>query len=193
MSSATRVAIVLATAALSVLLATVPIGGTSAGEKPAVGDRAPSRAAGWLDQDRVEPIADLINTSEPGGRPRFVDRIGAFQVTLQGRALEITGSFPSATVWRFDLTTFDQQFDMRRLYVAYGKCAFADPKSIWSRRLTRPKPCSPNSRSAVSRSRSRVSFLSSLATATSLGPGSKHSFQSNAWSIPSKTIVSSDC
>src|SRR5687767_12078686 len=78
---------------------------------------APSRAAWWLAQDEVKPIADLVNTAGPGRPPRFRDRVGEFQVATKDRALVITGDFPEATVWRFDLSTFDGQFDMRKLYV----------------------------------------------------------------------------
>ena len=97
----------------------------------------PSRAAGWLARDGVEAIADLVNAAEPGAAPRFADRLGTFEATTRDRALMVRGRFPSATVWRFDLTTFDGQFDMRKLYVPFGKCAFPDDGSVWTRRLTR--------------------------------------------------------
>ena len=96
----------------------------------------PSRAAWWLAQDHVEPIADLVNVAGPGAAARFIDRVGKFRVTTKDRALLITGLFPAANVWRFDLTTFDGQFDMRKLYVQWGNCAFPDNRSIWTRRLT---------------------------------------------------------
>ena len=96
-----------------------------------------SRAAWWLAQDDVKPIADLINQAEPGKAPRFADRVGKFKVETDERALVITGEFPEANVWRFDLTTFDNQFDMRKLYVAdSANCAFPDTNSIWTRKLT---------------------------------------------------------
>jgi len=94
----------------------------------------PSRAAWWLAQDGVEPIADLVNTAGPESAPKFVDRVGEFRVTAHDRALTISGPFPKANVWRFDLTTFDDQFDIRTLYVEYGKCAFPDPRSIGTAR-----------------------------------------------------------
>src|SRR5215213_8313997 len=77
----------------------------------------PSRAAWWLAQDDVKPIADLINSAEPGKSVRFNDRVGKFQVKGDDRALVITGDFPEANVSRFDLTTFEGQFDMRKLYL----------------------------------------------------------------------------
>src|SRR5688572_24084203 len=89
----------------------------------------PSCAAWWLRQDDVTPIADLVNEAAPGGPPRFVDRVGRFRVRTEERALVIEGEFPSANIWRFDLTTFDGQFDMRKLYAAEGKCAYPDPRS----------------------------------------------------------------
>ena len=104
---------------------------------PVDGGSPPSRAAWWLSSDGVAPVADLINTAKPGALPEFADRVGRFEATAEGRALRIAGDFPKATIWRFDLTTFDGQFDMRRLYVPWGKCAFPDDSSIWTRRLTR--------------------------------------------------------
>jgi len=95
----------------------------------------PSRAAWWLARDGVEPIADLVNTAEPGKPPAFRDRVGSFKVEAEDRALLVTGSFPKANVWRFDLTTADGQFDMRRLYVEYGAVACPDPDSIQTRRI----------------------------------------------------------
>jgi len=94
----------------------------------------PSRAAWWLAQSSVEPIADLINTNEPGAPPKFVDRVGKFRVETRERGLVISTDFPEANVWRFDLTTFDGRFDMRKLYVEHGKCAFPDRASLWTRR-----------------------------------------------------------
>jgi len=96
-----------------------------------------SRAAWWLARDGVEPIADLVNTAAPGQPPAIADRVGSFQVKTGGRALVISGAFPKATVWRFDLTTFDGQFDMRRLYVPYGFCAYPNPHSIQTRRIAK--------------------------------------------------------
>jgi hypothetical protein len=84
--------------------------------------------------DDVKPIADLVNHAAPGAAPRFVDRVGDFQVQCDDRALVLSGRFPEATVWRFDLTTFDGQFDMRKLYVRSGNCAFPDDASIWTRK-----------------------------------------------------------
>ena len=94
-----------------------------------------SRAAWWLERDGVKPVADLVNTARPGAVPVFCDRVGLFEVLVDGRALIISGSLPAATVWRFDLATFDGQFDMRRLYVPYGFVAFPDRGSIHTRRL----------------------------------------------------------
>ena len=74
----------------------------------------PSRAAWWLAEDRVEPIADLVNTAEPGRQPTFVDRVGKFQVKVQSRSLDIIGDFPEANIWRFDLTTFDDRFGLNQ-------------------------------------------------------------------------------
>jgi len=96
---------------------------------------SPSRAAWCLAQDGVEPIADLINTAGPGAAPKFADRVGNFQVRVEDRALLISGTFPQATIWRFDLTTFDGQFDMRKLYVPHGNCAFPDDRSIGTRAI----------------------------------------------------------
>jgi len=98
---------------------------------------AGSRAAGWLESDGVTPIADLVNTAAPGQAPAFADRVGSFEAKADGRALVIAGTFPEATVWRIDLTTFDGQFDMQRLYVDHGFCACPDPNSIQTRRLAK--------------------------------------------------------
>lgn len=95
-----------------------------------------SRAAWWLTQDDVEPISDLINTAAPGEPIKFEDRVGKFQVASEDRALIITGEFPEANVWRFDVTTFDGQYDMARTYTVWGNCAYPDPNSIWSRKFT---------------------------------------------------------
>src|ERR1043166_4897033 len=97
----------------------------------------PSRAVWWPAQDQVKPIADLVNTAAPGKSPRFVDRVGKFQVKTEDRALLISGDFPEANIWRFDLTTFDGQFDMRKLYVEKSaNCAYPDANSLWTRKLT---------------------------------------------------------
>src|SRR5437016_6293992 len=40
----------------------------------------PSRAAWWLARDDVKPIADLVNTADPGKGVKFIDRVGKFQV-----------------------------------------------------------------------------------------------------------------
>ena len=95
----------------------------------------PSRAAEWLLGDGVQVHADLVNTAAPGKTPAFRDCVGAFEARADERALVITGSFPKATVWRFDLTSFDGRLDMARLYVPYGFVAFPDPKSIHTRRI----------------------------------------------------------
>lgn len=98
---------------------------------------SPSRAAWWLAQDDVKPIADLVNTAQPGKPPRFVDRVDKFQIQTDERALVLIGDFPEANIWRFDLTTFDGQFDMRKLYIEKSaNCAYPDPKSMWTRKLT---------------------------------------------------------
>ena len=103
---------------------------------PAAAQRS-SRAAWWLAQDDVKPIADLVNKAEPGKAPRFVDRVSKFTVTTEDRALTITGDFPEANIWRFDLTTFDKQFDMRKLYVEKSaNVAYPDPKSLGTRQMT---------------------------------------------------------
>lgn len=95
-----------------------------------------SRAAWWLAQDDVTPISDLVNGAEPGEGADFADRVGDFSVVADGRALVITGEFPEANVWRFDLATFDGQFDMRKLYMPdSAKVAFPDKDSIQSRRV----------------------------------------------------------
>jgi len=96
----------------------------------------PSRAAWWLAQDDVEPITDLVNTAAAGAAPKFVDHVGRFQVTVKDRALTITGVFPQANIWRFDLSTFDGRFDVRKLYEPWGNCAFPNDRSIWTRRFT---------------------------------------------------------
>lgn len=96
----------------------------------------PSRAASWLAQDDVQPIADLVNAAKPGAAPVFSDRVGNFRVRVEGRALVVTGDFPEASIWRFDMTTFDDQFDMRKLYVQFGNCAFPDKNSLWTRKHT---------------------------------------------------------
>ena len=95
----------------------------------------PSRAAWWLAQDEVKPISDLVNTAAPGKGAKFVDRVGKFQVTSEDRALSIAGEFPEPNIWRFDLTTFDGQFDLRGTYTVWGKCAYPNPEAIWSRRF----------------------------------------------------------
>ena len=118
-----------------VILSCLTVHRTAVAGEPAPGSK-PSRAAWWLARDGVEPIADLANTAGPDAEPKFVDRLGQFQATVQDRALLIAGVFPEANVWRFDLTTFDGQFDVRKLYVPYGKCAFPDDRSIRTRRLT---------------------------------------------------------
>ncbi len=96
-----------------------------------------SRAAWWLARDSVKPIADLVNTAKSGAPPRFGDRVGSFRAETSGRAILITGEFPTKGIWRFDLTTFDGQFDMRQLYVPYGSVAHPDAKSIHTRRLAK--------------------------------------------------------
>src|SRR5438094_9420522 len=94
----------------------------------------PSRAAWWLAQDEVKPIADLVNRADPGKGVKFIDRIGKFQVTAEDRVLTISGDFPEANIWRFDLTTFERQFDMRKLYIEKSaNVAFPDPKSLGTR------------------------------------------------------------
>jgi len=98
---------------------------------------ADSCAAWWLRRDGVKPIADLVNVAAPPKAPRFADRIGRFEVAAAGRALTISGVFPAAGIWRFDLTTFDGQFDMRRLYVPYGSVAYPDANAIHTRRLAK--------------------------------------------------------
>lgn len=98
----------------------------------------PSRAAWWLAQDDVKPIADCVNLAEPGKGVKFADRVGKFQVQSEDRALIITGDFPEANIWRFDLTTFDKQFDMRTLYIEKSaNCAYPDPKSLGTRQMTK--------------------------------------------------------
>ncbi|MDA0836880.1 MAG: heparinase II/III family protein [Planctomycetota bacterium] len=98
-------------------------------------EESPSRAVWWLAQDNVKPIAELVNQAAPGAASQFQDRIADFSVTADGRALEITGTFPEPNIWRFDLTTFKGQFDMRKLYAKIANCAFPDPDSIHTKRL----------------------------------------------------------
>ena len=105
---------------------------TSAEDQPP----SPSRAAWWLAQDEVAPIADLVNKAAPGKGVDFTDRVGDFTVKAEDRALLIEGSFPQANIWRFDLSTSDGQFDMRKTYVVWGNCGFPDPNSIWSSHFT---------------------------------------------------------
>ncbi|MDP6113015.1 MAG: heparinase II/III family protein [Planctomycetota bacterium] len=100
-------------------------------------DFGPTRAAWWLTQDDVVPISDLLNTAGPGKPVKFVDRVGGFHMSSEGRALLITGEFPEANIWRFDLTTFDDQFDMSRTYTVWGHCAYPNPDSIWTRRFAK--------------------------------------------------------
>jgi len=114
---------------LSLLLASCGAG--------AAAGASPSRAAWWLARDGIEPIADLINTAGLGKTPLFRDRVGSFKVATGGRALTITGHFPEANIWRFDITTFDGQFDMRRLYVEHGFVAHPDRNSIQTRRFAK--------------------------------------------------------
>ena len=106
-----------------------------AGEAKSAPANEGSRAAWWLRHDEVVPVVDLVNTAKPGSKPVFKDRLGGFAVAAEDRALTITGDFPRATIWRFDVTTFDQQYDMRRLYVKHGNVAYPNPDSIWSRRF----------------------------------------------------------
>jgi len=120
------------TAALVFCVALLVNAPAAAGSAPA--ELPPSRAASWLTQDNVEPVADLVNDARVGATPRFVDRVGKFRVQVEGRVLKITGDFPAANIWRFDLTTFDGAFDMRKLYVPWGKCAFPDHRSVWTAR-----------------------------------------------------------
>jgi hypothetical protein len=94
-----------------------------------------SRAAGLLRRDDVTPIADLVNGAPAGEAPRFSDRVGGFTVRSEGRWLEIRGTFPRASVWRFDLVSRDGSFDMRRLYAPIGRVGYPDPHSIHARRL----------------------------------------------------------
>ena len=112
-------------------LAPAAAGGDEAGAAP-----RPSRAVWWLAQDDVQPIADLANAARPGAAPQFSDRVGNFRVKVEGRVLIVTGDFPEANIWRFDMTTFENQFDMRKLYVQYGNCAFPDKNSLWTRKHT---------------------------------------------------------
>ena len=60
--------------------------------------------------------------------PEFVDRVGDFRVQVEGRALTITGDFPEANIWRFDLTTFDGAFDMREALRAVGQMRVSGPQ-----------------------------------------------------------------
>jgi len=106
------------------------------GADEAVATPRPSRAVWWLAQDDVPPIADLANAAKPDAAPQFADRVGNFRVKVEGRALIVTGDFPEANIWRFDVTTFENQFDMRKLYVQYGNCAFPDKDSLWTRKHT---------------------------------------------------------
>jgi len=112
-----------------------PIAIARAADEPVTVPR-PSRAAGWLARDDVQPIADLLNAAKPGTPPLFSDRVGSFRAKVEGRALVVTGDFPEANIWRFDVTTFGEQFDMRKLYVQYGNCAFPDKNSLWTRKHT---------------------------------------------------------
>ena len=111
--------------------------GTMACGTGAAGQAAPAPAAWWLARDQVKPIAELVNTAAPGKVPAFQDRVGSFGVETSGRALIIRGNFPKATIWRFDLSTFDGQFDMSRLYVEHGFCAYPNAGSIQTRRLAK--------------------------------------------------------
>jgi len=114
-----------------VYLAATAVGATAAfGGAP-----AGSRAAWWLHRDGVRPVADLVNQARPGQEPAFRDRLGRFEVAAKPRALLLTGEFAKATLWRFDLSTFDGQFDMRRLYAAWGTAAFPDANAVHTRRL----------------------------------------------------------
>jgi hypothetical protein len=103
---------------------------------PAVARSEDSRAAWRLRGDGVEPVADLQNQSEPGQTPKFVDRVGQFSVIQDGDALVLKGAF-QPNIWRFDTTTFDGQFDMKRLYVPDYKATNPDPDSLWSAELRR--------------------------------------------------------
>jgi Phosphodiester glycosidase len=104
---------------------------------PDAPDRArASRAAWWQSSSGVVPIADLVNTPSAAGAPRFGDLRGGFAVRTFERSLIITGSFPRPSVYRFDLTTLDGRFDMRRLYVPHGGVAFPDPDSVTTRALS---------------------------------------------------------
>ncbi len=95
-----------------------------------------SRAAWWFVQDEVEVIADFVNTSQPGKPAQFIDRVGEFRISVEDRALIITGDFPTASIWRFDLTTFEHQFDMRKLYVPdSAHVAFPDLNAVQTRRV----------------------------------------------------------
>ncbi len=114
--------------ALVLCVASLLIGPAVASAAPA--ELPPSRAVWWLTQDNVEPTTDLVNTAGVGATPKFVDRLGKFHVQVEGRVLNITGDFPEANIWRFDLATFDGAFDVRKLYVAWGKCAFPDRNSL---------------------------------------------------------------
>jgi hypothetical protein len=114
-------------AALGVIVTSVAAWGGPAG----------SRAAWWFARDSVKPIADLVNTAEAGKAPRFGDSVGSFRADVSGRAIRVTGKFPTAGVWRFDLTTFDGRFDMRQLYVPYGSAAYPNVNSIHTRRLAK--------------------------------------------------------
>ena len=96
----------------------------------------PPCAAWWLAQDDVKPITDLENAAEPGKR-RALSIVSASFRSIPRSALIISGEFPEANIWRFDLTTFDKQFDMRKLYVEKSaNCAYPDPKSLGTRQMT---------------------------------------------------------
>ncbi|MDP7255076.1 MAG: heparinase II/III family protein [Planctomycetota bacterium] len=83
----------------------------------------------------MKPIAEMVNQAAPGAAIEFKDRMADFTVKADGRALLITGTFPEPNYWRFDLTSFDGQFDMRKLYAKVANCAFHDPNSIHTKRL----------------------------------------------------------
>ncbi|MBI2194212.1 MAG: hypothetical protein HYU36_19725 [Planctomycetes bacterium] len=95
-----------------------------------------SRACWWLRQDAVEPIADLQNHAGPGQPAQFTDRLGGLTATVEGDAIVIRGPLEPG-IWRFDYTTFDGQFDMKRLYVAPNTPVNPDPGSLGSRGLQR--------------------------------------------------------
>ncbi|MFQ5809267.1 MAG: hypothetical protein ACE5JM_06580, partial [Armatimonadota bacterium] len=95
-----------------------------------------SRAAWWLAQDGVRPVADLRNESRAGRTARFVDQLGKLAVTQQDDALVIRGVF-RPNIWRIDYTTFDGQFDMKRLYIPGYEPVDPDPDSLWSAEFRR--------------------------------------------------------